>query len=78
MVVIKMDHLKAQNKLRSVFPKPDLAGVSRGKPHYEIEFDIFPIAEGRNLRYEARDPDTGDILGQGQVSIAAAFKPGTF
>jgi hypothetical protein len=77
-IKINMTHLKTQKKLQPVYPEPDEDGVIIGKPHYKVEFDLFPIAEDRNLRYEARDPETGDVLAMGQVSIAAAFLPGTF
>lgn len=49
-----------------------------GKPHYKIEFDLVIIINGRNLRYEARWPvGSAETRSQGQICIAAAFRPGT-
>ncbi|TVY35815.1 hypothetical protein LSUB1_G007092 [Lachnellula subtilissima] len=76
-MMIDMTHLKTEKGLRPIYPEADEDGVVRGKPHYKVEFDLFPIAEDRNLRYEARDIDTGAVLKTGQIGIAAAFKPGT-
>ena len=48
--------------------------------YWAIELDLVMIVEGRSLRYEARWPrqtDNSKAYGSGQVSIAAAFKPGT-
>jgi len=77
-IIIDMTRMRTENLIQPIYPKTDVDGVIRGKPHYKVEFDLFPIAEDRNLKYEARDIDTGEVLGRGQVSIAAAFKPGTF
>jgi len=53
----------------------------QGVPHYKVEFDLVPIVEGRSLRYEARYPPgagkKGKVLKFGQISLAAAFRPGT-
>ena len=49
-----------------------------GKPYYKVEFQLAMIIDGRNLRYEARWGPDGVAKGQkGQISIAAAFEPGT-
>lgn len=63
-----------------------------GKPHYGVEYDIVVIIENRNLRYEARWPskeavyagdqvlalpETTEVRQRGQLSLAAAFHPGT-
>lgn len=54
--------------------------------HWEVMFDLVIIVDGRNLRYEARWPSLKDpeaasrqqsVQAQGQICIAAAFKPGT-
>jgi hypothetical protein len=54
--------------------------------HWSVEFQLVMIVDGRNLRYEARwpIPDENDqhhheqsVQEKGQISIAAAFKPGT-
>jgi hypothetical protein len=77
-IEIDMTYLKTQNKIQAIYPEPDEDGIVRGKPHLKVEFNLFPIAEDRNLTYEARDIETGEVLKQGQISIAAAFSPGTF
>lgn len=54
-----------------------------------IKWDLYVIVDGLNMRYEARYPaslkdDKGRVIqrrdpsfrAEGQVSIAAAFKPG--
>jgi hypothetical protein len=63
-----------------------------GKPHYRVEYDIVVIVENRNLRYQARWPskqalyaadqilalpETPEVRQRGQLSLAAAFIPGT-
>jgi hypothetical protein len=63
-----------------------------GKPHYRVEYDIVVIVENRNLRYESRWPskqavyagdqvlalpETPEVRQRGQLSLAAAFHPGT-
>lgn len=54
--------------------------------HWEVIFDLVMIVDGRNLRYEARWPSLKDpeadthqqsVQAQGQICIAAAFRPGT-
>jgi hypothetical protein len=54
--------------------------------HYAVTFDLVMIVDGRNLRYEARWPprkagkqtsQQSHVKAQGQICIAAAFKPGT-
>jgi hypothetical protein len=49
------------------------------KRFYKVEYELVAIVEGRNLRYEARYPIGANARKRGptgQVSIAAAFKPG--
>jgi len=50
-----------------------------GVPHYRIEYDLMAYVEMRNLRWEAKYPSNknGKVIGEAQISIAAAFKPGT-
>jgi hypothetical protein len=48
-----------------------------GRPHYRIEFELVMIIDGRNLRWEARWPRGGEARAEGEICIAAAFKPGT-
>lgn len=46
--------------------------------HYKIEFDLIMIVNGRNLRFEARwQRDGRSGGGHKDISIAAAFTPGT-
>jgi hypothetical protein len=54
--------------------------------HWAVEFQLVMIIEGRNLRYEARwplpntenhGPQGQTVQAKGQISIAAAFLPGT-
>jgi hypothetical protein len=54
--------------------------------HWSVEFQLVMIVDGRNLRYEARwpilkennhNPQGQTVQARGQVSLAAAFKPGT-
>ena len=50
-------------------------------PHYKVDYDLIAMVEGRDLRYEARYPAGGGPAAKvqrcRQVSIAAAFRPGT-
>ena len=66
---------------------PSVYSTKRGQNeyHWDVEFDLVMIIEGRNLYYEARWPQSSgmepsihqEVRGRGQVCIAAAFKPGT-
>ncbi len=57
----------------------DEDGETHGPLHYEVKYDLVVIVEGRNLRYEAKYPSgsRGKTQKMGQISIAAAFLPGT-
>jgi hypothetical protein len=59
---------------------------SKTRQYWEVTFDLVIIVDGRNLRYEARWPSLKEseaashqqsVQAQGQICIAAAFKPGT-
>lgn len=52
---------------------------SKMRRYYKVEIRLVIIIEGRNLRFEARWPigEDGRKMAEGQVSIAAAFRPGT-
>jgi hypothetical protein len=61
-------------------------GTKAQQPYWEVEFELVMIIDGRNLRYEAHWPPSDDpaartqkhhVCAEGQISIAAAFKPGT-
>ena len=49
----------------------------KGNRHYKVEYELVMIIDGRNMRYEARYPAGGEVQERGQISIAAAFLPGT-
>lgn len=74
-----MTFLRERGIILPTFPEQDDDGVTSGKVHYLVEYDLIPIVEGRNLRYEARYPpgELGEVQNAGQISIAAAFQPGT-
>jgi hypothetical protein len=68
-----MTFLKERNLLQPVEPEPG----EKIKRHYRVEFELVMIVNDRNMRWEARYPAGGEVQGKGQVSIAAAFVPGT-
>jgi hypothetical protein len=88
-----MTFLRDEGHIQITYPKPDEYGVTRGLPHYKVEYDIVVTVEGRNLRYEAiwtpkdndqrskkrkrSDQHKFEVLQTAQVSIASAFRPGT-
>jgi hypothetical protein len=92
-IVTDMTVLRDEGHIDITYPEPDDYGVIRGRPHYRVEYDLVAIAEGRNLRYEARwtpkNNDQGskkrkqsgqhnfEVVQTAQVSIASAFRPGT-
>lgn len=49
------------------------------KEYYQVTYDLVVVVEGRNLRYEAWYPsaEDGTVQQAAQISIAAAFQPGT-
>ncbi|KAH7377577.1 hypothetical protein BKA64DRAFT_767373, partial [Cadophora sp. MPI-SDFR-AT-0126] len=77
-IITDMTFLRDQGLISPVGPKPDENGVLRGKPHYEVTYDLVPIVEGRDLKYVARFPagEGGAVMKEAQICIAAAFKPG--
>jgi len=78
-IIVDMTRLRDEGIILPIFPVPDEDREMRGKVHYKVEYDLVAIVEGRNLRYEARYPANhlGQVQKTGQISIAAAFKPGT-
>jgi hypothetical protein len=74
-----MTQLRDEGIILPIFPVPNEDGEKRGKSHYKVEHDLVVIVEGRNPHYEARYPANhlGKVQKTGQISIAAAFKPGT-
>jgi hypothetical protein len=75
---VDMTFLRTQGLLQPTIPNPE---ESKGREHYNVEFDIVIEVDGLNLYYGARWPagSNGQVLegSQGQLSIAAAFDPGT-
>jgi hypothetical protein len=83
-----MTFLRDEGHIQITYPKPDEYGVTRGLPHYKVEYDIVVTVEGRNLRYEAiwtpkdndqrskkrkrSDQHKFEVLQTAQVSIASA------
>lgn len=78
-IVTDMTFLRDQGKIVPTYPEMQDGVAMKGQIHYEIQYDLVIVVEGRNLRYEARYPSgsSGKTLKSGQISIAAAFKPGT-
>ncbi|CZS94244.1 uncharacterized protein RCO7_10355 [Rhynchosporium graminicola] len=78
-IITDMTYLRDEGLISPVIPQPDKDGIVRGKPHYEITFDLVPVVIARDMRYEARYPanNHSKVVQTGQISIAAAFEPGT-
>jgi hypothetical protein len=92
-IVTDVSVLRDKGYLNIEYPEADRDGVVRGRPHYRVEYDLVVIAEGRNLKYEARWPVMNNhqeikkrkragqqefvALETAQISIASAFQPGT-
>jgi hypothetical protein len=55
-IVTDMTFLRNKGLATIIYPKSDASGVTRGHPHYRVEYDLVVIVEGRNMRYEARWP----------------------
>ena len=88
-----MSFLRDEGYIRTTLPELDeYTRGPIGKPHYRVEYDIVVIVENRNLRYDARWPskqakyahdqvlalpETPEVRQRGQLSLAAAFIPGT-
>ncbi|CZR60755.1 related to hsp70 protein [Phialocephala subalpina] len=72
-IIADMTFLKTDGHIKPIQPKEGY----KGKPYYKIEFQLCMIIDGRHLKYEARWPAGGAVQQSGQISIAAAFEPGT-
>ncbi|MCJ1246533.1 hypothetical protein MMC30_003741 [Trapelia coarctata] len=72
-IVADMTFLKTDGIIVPVEPEPG----ERAKRHWKVEYELVMIVNGRNMRYEARYPAGGEVQQKGQISIAAAFVPGT-
>jgi hypothetical protein len=70
-----MTFLKKRKLIKPIEAEPGF----QMRRHYKVEIQLVIIIEGRNLRFEARWPvgEDGQKMAEGQVSIAAAFRPGT-
>ena len=52
--------------------------TGKEKRYYKIDMDLVMIVEDRNLRFAAHWPQgSDDVVTWGQISLAAAFEPGT-
>jgi len=68
-----MTFLKERSLIQPIEPEE---GV-RARRHYMAEYELVMIFNDRNMRWEARYLSSGEVQGRGQISIAAAFIPGT-
>jgi hypothetical protein len=68
-----MTFLKTDKLIEPIHPGPN----HYGKSHYLVEYELVMIIDGRNLTYQARWPMGGEITASKEISIAAAFIPGT-
>lgn len=74
-IVTDLTHLLKDEQ--SVPRSPE--GTIQGDAYYRIEYNIVPFVKGRNLLYHSVYPAdaSGTVQATGQISIAAAFRPGT-
>jgi hypothetical protein len=85
-----MSFLRDKGYIKITQPELNSSGRPIGKQHYRVEYDLVAIIENRNLRYEARWPSKEAVFASdqvlpalpevrqtGQLSLAAAFRPGT-
>jgi hypothetical protein len=58
--------------------KPTIATCG-GQNHYKVDLELHAAVEGKELRYFVKYPHgrEGQVKGSQQLSIAAAFLPGT-
>jgi len=86
-IIVNMTFLKDEGLIEPVSAYNVQPGQRTPLRFYSVEFDLVVIVNGRNLRYEARWPKslnveseghlTDNVVAQGQICIAASFKPGT-
>lgn len=74
-----MTFLRDEHRIFPIVPEADGKGVIFGKPHHEVTYALVPVVEGRDLKYLVGYPadQSGEIIKTAQVSITAAFEPGT-
>jgi hypothetical protein len=68
-----MTFLKERNIIQPVESEESV----RAKRYYKVEYELVMIVNDRNMIWEVRYPSSGEGQGRGQLSIAAAFFPGT-
>lgn len=85
-IIADMTFLKTEGRIKPEEPSESSTYSNNPqKLYWAVHFELVMVVEGRNLRYEARWPLSKDlkegerqgIHAKGQVSIAAAFQPGT-
>ncbi|KAF7862502.1 hypothetical protein EAF04_007375 [Stromatinia cepivora] len=71
-----MTFLKTENKIQKI--EDEYGSISKAKPHYRVELEIFAKLNGMLLEYSAKWPSGigGKIMSKGQVCVSAAFAPG--
>lgn len=67
---VDFTHLRTEGYL-----KPEHQLVGPEGPYYKVDYELRMIVNGRNLRYDVRCD--GLTQQAGEISIAAAFVPGT-
>ena len=72
-IVTDMTFLRDEGHIQPV-PREE---SESGRSYYKIWFELVIEVDGRNLKYSARYPVGGNAQGGGQISLAAAFRPGT-
>ncbi|KAF4636520.1 hypothetical protein G7Y89_g1567 [Cudoniella acicularis] len=75
VITTNMSRYVNEGEIELTYPQADENGDILGRPRFHIEFDLVPMSHERNLTYQLRYK--GKVIQTGQVSIAAAFKPGT-
>jgi len=84
-IIADMTFLMTEGHIQPELPSEFSKYSNSEGRHWAVTFDLVMIVDGRNLRYEARWPPSKDdemsqqqvVHAQGQICIAAAFKPGT-
>ena len=74
-IVADMTRFRDTEDVQPISPEPGTIG----RKHYKILYELLAIVNGMNLRWEAKYPTgaEGEVVQACQVSIAAAFQPGT-
>ncbi|KAH9217367.1 hypothetical protein DL95DRAFT_493634 [Leptodontidium sp. 2 PMI_412] len=66
-LVVDMSFLREEGHISPIIPEANEDSVVRGKPYYQVIYDLAPIVEGRDLKYVAMYPanDTGEVVKTG-------------